>query len=63
MEGKGLLGEAEAMVAAAKPEKKLNGRVLLRLSEEYVRHGAERVGRRNRMQRGRDMFAGFALGE
>ena len=55
MEGKGLLGEDEAMLAAVKPEKKLNGNVLLRLSEEYVRHGTERAGRRDRMQRGKDM--------
>lgn len=49
VEGKGLVGDEEAMVAAVKPEKKLKGMLLLRLSEEYVRHGVEKDGWRERM--------------
>lgn len=49
VDGKGLVGDEEAMVAAVKPEKKLKGMLLLRLSEEYVRHGVEKDGCRERM--------------
>ena len=45
MDGKGDVSrDADAMFATAKPEKKLKGMELVRLNDEYARHGAVSVG-------------------
>jgi hypothetical protein len=62
--GKGEVSrEADAMFATVKPEKKLKGMELERLSDEYARHGVARLGFRIRRQRGRDMGWWFSDGE
>ena len=47
--------DADAMFATAKPEKKLKGMELVRLNDEYARHGAVSVGLTVRRQWGRNM--------